>query len=76
MHPLSGVPRLILLEYIKSFKHYLCRHWRRALYKCGTHFDKICQIGLKPDLVVHWLATSIVTCKYGLAIGIDQITRA
>jgi len=47
-----------------------------ALYRCGNHFDKIGEIGLKPALVEHWLATFIVTCKHGVAIGLDQITPA
>jgi len=36
-----------------------------ALYRCGTHFDKIGQIGLKSALVEHWLATFTVTRKPG-----------
>jgi len=46
-----------------------------ALYRCGNYFD-IGEIGLKPALVEHWLANSIVTCKLGLAVRLDQITRA
>jgi len=41
-----------------------------------THFDKVGEIGLKPALVEHWLATFIMTCKLGLAVRLDQITCA
>jgi len=47
-----------------------------ALYRCRTHFDKIGKIVLKAALVEHWHATFIVTCKFGLAVRLDQITRA
>jgi len=40
------------------------------------HFDKTDEIGLKPALVEYWLVIFIVTCKLGLAIRFDQISRA
>jgi len=49
---------------------------RGVLYECGNHFDKIGEIGLKPALVEHWLATFIVTCTLGRAVSLNQIPRA
>jgi len=40
-----------------------------ALYRCGARFDKI---GLKLTLVEHWLATFIVTSKFGLVVDQNQ----
>ena len=38
---------------------------------CGTYFDKICQIGLKPAPIGKcWLEACIVTCKLCLAVGL------
>jgi len=46
---------------------------REALYRRGTHFDKIGQIGLKLALGEKcWLAAFIVTCTLGLAVGLFQ----
>jgi len=41
--------------------------------RCGTRFDKVGQIGLKPALVNKncWLAASIATYKLGLVVGLD-----
>ena len=39
------------------------------LLRCGTDFDKICQIDLNPDLVENrWHAAFIVACKLGLTV--------
>jgi len=44
-----------------------------ALYRCGARFDKI---GLKLTLVEHWLATFIVTSKFGLVVDQNQHNKS
>jgi len=69
MHSLSGVTVFNSLTIYKKLQTLTLSGLPVALCRCWTHFDKIGQIGLKP-------ATFIVTCKPGLAVGLDEITRA
>jgi len=64
-----------MLEYTKDCNRQLCRNLRGVLYRCGTHLDKIRQIGLKLALVEKCsLAAFIVACTLDLAVGVLPIT--
>jgi len=76
MHPHSGVPGFNSTRIYKKIHMSTLSTLARSPPWVRGHFDKTDEIGLKPALVEYWLVIFIVTCKLGLAIRFDQISRA